>query len=270
MPIPRQESAKTTLSSADLTSESGRILRRLNEDEAVLAVAEGMEMAVVVRDMADGGAARTASVPRAVAEAMALKDWIACPDPGRISRYRITAAGRAELRRQMAETENKARGLNESATRFEGAPIAATRPRAWNSDSPLAGLARRRDRAGQPFLSRELVSAGERLREDYELAAMGDAASQDWDRIISGDISAFGLGDTMTDTPHRRVADALVALGPDLADVVLRSCCFLEGMEAIERSMGWSARSGKIVLRIALQRLQRHYGKVQSGGALIG
>jgi hypothetical protein len=42
-------------------------------------------------------------------------------------------------------------------------------------------------------------------------------------------------------------------------------------MEAAEQRMGWSARSGKIVLRIALQRLLRHYqenyGKF---GPLIG
>ena len=52
---------------------------------------------------------------------------------------------------------------------------------------------------------------------------------------------------------------ALADLGPGLGDVVLRCCCFLEGMEAVERRMGWSARSGKIVLRIALLRLRQHY-----------
>ena len=52
---------------------------------------------------------------------------------------------------------------------------------------------------------------------------------------------------------------ALRDLGPGLADVALRCCCFLEGLEAAEKRMGWSARSGKIVLRIALQRLHQHY-----------
>jgi hypothetical protein len=49
-------------------------------------------------------------------------------------------------------------------------------------------------------------------------------------------------------------------LGPGLADVALRTCCFLEGLETTERRMGWSARSGKVVLKIALQRLAAHYG----------
>ncbi len=59
---------------------------------------------------------------------------------------------------------------------------------------------------------------------------------------------------------RNRVSAALAAVGPGLADAALRVCCFLEGLEACERRMGWSARSGKVVLKIALQRLAVHYG----------
>jgi len=66
------------------------------------------------------------------------------------------------------------------------------------------------------------------------------------------------------------VAGALRDLGPGLGDVALRCCCYLEGLELAERRMGWSARSGKVVLRIALQRLKRHYDGLGAAAAMIG
>ncbi len=116
--------------------------------------------------------------------------------------------------------------------------------------------------------------AGERLREDFELAQMGPRISQNWDRFLTGgDHGGFnpaagpGVGPSGA---RDRVANALRDLGPGLGDVVLRCCCFLEGMEAAERRMGWSARSGKIVLRIALQRLKLHYDRLGDAGQMIG
>ncbi len=67
-----------------------------------------------------------------------------------------------------------------------------------------------------------------------------------------------------------RVAAALTDMGPGLSEVALRCCCHLEGLEAAERRLGWSARSGKIVLRIALQRLKRHYETTGSSDRMIG
>ena len=64
---------------------------------------------------------------------------------------------------------------------------------------------------------------------------------------------------------------ALYNLGPGLGDVVLRTCCNLEGLEAAERRMGWAARSGKVVLRIALERHKRHYADVYGAhGRFVG
>lgn len=50
------------------------------------------------------------------------------------------------------------------------------------------------------------------------------------------------------------VAAALRELGRTWATCACGVCCFLEGIEMTERRLGWSARSGKIVLRLALQR----------------
>lgn len=116
------------LSSDALAQEARRVLRRMCEPGAVLAVAADMDKAVVVREAEDTDPTRRAVVDRAPAEALALCGWIACDRPGRVSRYLITAAGRAALNRLLAEAENRAQG-------FGGAPpetpAGTPRPRAF-------------------------------------------------------------------------------------------------------------------------------------------
>ncbi|SIS77747.1 DUF6456 domain-containing protein [Phaeovulum vinaykumarii] len=270
-----------------LTREARRILRRLAEPNAGLLVAPDLDKAVVLR-----GTVRTAVMDRAVAQAFALKDWITAVQSGRVTRYEISTAGRAALKRFL-EADALARnpGFAEAQAHFEGGfagqhrvwgmrdiPDEAGRPprrlRANLAESPLSVLARRRDKEGRPFLSPELVAAGERLREDFELAQMGPRVAQNWERFLTAGErgcyrpEATGGG---AERARERVAAALRDLGPGLGDMVLRCCCFLEGLETAEKRLGWSARSGKIVLRIALERLKRHYDDTYGGASpLIG
>lgn len=262
-----------------IDQESRRILLRMCEPGAVLAVARDMETAVIVRENADHDAMRTAVVDRDIAQALALKGWIACSDPAaRVARYTISAAGRTALQKLMARIENKASGFHDTVTRFGAkgswesdafqSNVVAQVPRPLTTESPMVGLARRRDRDGALFLKRELVAVGERLREDFELAKMGS--------VLSKDIAAFMAQKPNQTAPrnaafaHERVQLALTDLGPGLADVAFHCCCLLEGLETTEKAMGWSARSGKIVLRIALQRLMRHYEGQGKFGPMIG
>ncbi len=264
--------------------EALRVLRRLCETGSVLAVAEDMDKAVVVRDTGEAGTTRTAVVDCKIAQALALQDWISCDNPGRISRYRISTSGRAALNRLVAEAENKARsrnefGMAEAQAAFQpksngDAPERARRMRYSAAESPLIALARRRDRDGKPFLDETLVRAGERLREDFELAQIGPQVAQNWDRFLTGggrgNFDSESHGGRGASDAKDRVARALSDLGPGLSDVALRCCCYLEGLELAEKRMGWSARSGKIVLRIALQRLKRHYEGLSGQDRMIG
>src|SRR6056297_928242 len=242
-----------TLSNARLKAEAPRVLRRLCETGALLAVSVDL------------------------AKAVALKGWIACDEPGRIARYHITGKGRAALGQMLAEAENVASGLRKPPVILRGEDEADTalprRPRYGLAESPLIALARRRDRDGSRFLSDDLVRAGERLREDFELAQMGARVTQNWDRFL-GHVdeggTASGPRGYNAEAARARVIGALRDLGPGLGDVALRCCCYLEGLERAEKKMGWSARSGKIVLRIALQRLKRHYESLGEAGGLIG
>lgn len=86
----------------------------------------------------------------------------------------------------------------------------------------------------------------------------------------AGSSGSEGDGPARRMDARARLEAALAELGPGLGDVALRCCCQLEGLESAEKSLGWSARSGKIVLRIALQRLKRHYDRLGPEATLIG
>ncbi|WP_341861391.1 DUF6456 domain-containing protein [Gymnodinialimonas sp. 57CJ19] len=265
-----------------VTREARRILRRLCETGAILAVAQDMDKAVVLRQGADGDQTRTAVVDRRVAQAFAVKDWISCVQQGgKLARYAITAVGKTALKRLLEEDRKRrmgTAGFAEGATAFQGQHATwGTRDvagaqgkretmRVNLSESPLAGLARRKGPDGKPFLGPELVQAGERLREEFERAQMGPRVGQNWDRFLSGsDRGGFMADGGIGEGPRAaraRVSDALDALGPGLGDVVMRVCCFLDGLETAEKRLGWSARSGKVVLKIGLQRLLQHYESV--------
>src|SRR4029079_16358962 len=53
------------------------------------------------------------------------------------------------------------------------------------AESPLSVLGRKRDKDGAAYLAGELVEAGERLREDFELAQMGPRVTQNWERFLT-------------------------------------------------------------------------------------
>lgn len=269
---------------AMVTREARRILRRLCETGAVLAVAQDMDKAVVLRQGADGNQTRTAVVDRRVAQAFAVKDWISCvKQGGKLARYAITSVGKSALKRLLEEDRKRrmgTAGFAEGPTAFQGQHATwgtrdvagagvggqSGKVRVNLSESPLAGLARRKGSDGKPFLGPELVQAGERLREEFERAQMGPRVGQNWDRFLSGsDRGGFMTDGGIGEGPRAaraRVSDALDALGPGLADVVMRVCCFLDGLETAEKRLGWSARSGKVVLKIGLQRLLQHYESV--------
>ncbi len=179
MPAPSmsQPQAAPPTDDETLRGEARRVLRRMAEPGAILAVAADMPRAVVLRE-GEAGTVRLAVVERPVAEAFALRGWITCRKPGRVARYEITAAGRSEARRLQAEAE-------EAET-----PDAQFHLRRVPAESPVAMLARRRDRNNRPFLSADLVAAAERLREDFEIAQMEPGLTQDWSHFLSAGVQA--------------------------------------------------------------------------------
>ena len=134
-----------------------------------------------------------------------------------------------------------------------------------DGESPLAWLARRRGRDGRAMIEPHQLQAGERLRADFTRANLMPRTTSNWASPIASDRRGAG-GDragSFTETmvaARQRVHQALDAVGPEFAGLLLDVCCFLKGLEDIERERAWPARSAKVVLQLALDRLARHYG----------
>ncbi len=155
----------------------------------------------------------------------------------------------------------------------------ARAPRFNPEECPLAWLARRKDKDGQPLISAEQLAAGERLRRDYTFAMLMPRVTASYSAVPAsvrrdGFTDGAGMSDNVM-AARERVNRALAAVGPELASLLVDVCCYLKGLEKIERASRWPQRSGKIVLGIALQLLVRHYGLSrdtpggQGGGARI-
>nr|WP_236672357.1 DUF6456 domain-containing protein [Croceicoccus sp. YJ47] len=58
---------------------------------------------------------------------------------------------------------------------------------------------------------------------------------------------------------RRRFDEATAAAGPGLADVLWRVVCAGETLPDAEKALAWPARSGKLVLKLALDRVAGYY-----------
>lgn len=125
------------------------------------------------------------------------------------------------------------------------------------SESPLGWLHAR------GHLSDRQFDAGEKLRADWERAQLAPRITMRWDATPVTKGKRFApalLNETEAQlAAKQRFAGALDHLGSDLSDIAWRIICGGEGMPVAERSLGWPARSGKLVLKIALDRLADFY-----------
>lgn len=131
--------------------------------------------------------------------------------------------------------------------------------------SPLEWLHERRDKAGNPLISREEYAAGVRLRSDLEKAQMQPLVTSSWTGLPDDRRrrAAPGAGLELRDSvvaAQDRVRRAFFAVGVEYANLLLDVCCLETGLTTVERATGWPQRSDKVILQMALRELARHYG----------
>lgn len=130
-------------------------------------------------------------------------------------------------------------------------------------ESPLSALARLKEKSGEAWLPGEAIAAGERLHADFMRAGLQPRLTMRWEPRLAGrQKGEAGAAREIADTAvaaRLRVARAVAAIGPELSGVALDVCCFMKGLETVERERQWPARSAKLMLRAALMALSRHY-----------
>ena len=214
------------------------------------------------------GKRRPAGVDPEAIDRLAAADLVARRPDGDVE---LTAAGRARLARLAAakasgdvdpfRTQHFAlahRSIDQQSMQQPNGTAVVIN----DAESPLAWLARRKSRDGRPMIEPVQFQAGERLRLDFTFAQLMPRMTVDWaSPLAGGDRSSVGRPIAMADTvvaARQRLRHALDAVGPEFA--LIDVCCFLKGIEDVERERGWPPRSAKVVLQLGLDRLVRHYG----------
>jgi hypothetical protein len=229
---------------------SARMLAEMPEEINLFITRKGMTL----------GAGR---LSLAAAEALVDRDLAAWDGAGPRRALVITATGRAHLRRAQAaageEFLEQHRATDERRLLVDGDERLL---RINNGESPLAWLRSRRDRSGQPYVDAACFEAGERLRADLTIAQMLPSVTMRWSAVPAASPGAQGSASASEAmiAARQRARRALQAVGSDFAGLLIDVCGFLKGVETIERERGWPARSGKVILRLALRRLAEAYG----------
>ena len=122
------------------------------------------------------------------------------------------------------------------------------------AESPLSWLFAR------GHVSERQLMAGEKLRFDWEAAQMAPRMTMSWNpvRVQGGDDRGLNASERQIAAKARFDA-AIASAGPGLADVLWRVVCAGESVPDAERGLEWPVRSGKLVLKLALDRLVDFY-----------
>ena len=155
------------------------------------------------------------------------------------------------MRRELVERE-----LTEVGPKRSGTARGKRRSVTVNvGESPVAWLHSRGHLDDRQF------DAGERLRDDYERAQLAPSITMRWNPVR---VDCGGGGGDLTPSERQvaakaRFDGAMAEAGSGLQDVLWRVVCAGEALSDAEKGLGWPARSGKLVLKLALDRVADFY-----------
>ncbi len=100
----------------------------------------------------------------------------------------------------------------------------------------------------------------ERLRADFERAQLSPSVTMRRDLIRADGDGGDGLKPTERQLSAKaRFDGAMAEAGDGLSDILWLVACACAGMPEAERDLGWPARNGKLVFKLALNRVADFY-----------
>lgn len=154
------------------------------------------------------------------------------------------------MQRKLVERE-----LTGAGPRRRGGVAARRRSVTVNlAESPLGWL------HAHGHLDDRLFDAGERLRADYERAQLAPGVTMRWEPVPLRGTGGACLTSTERQIAARQRFDgAMKTAGKGLEDILWRVVCACETLPVAEKALRWPTRSGKLVLRLALDRVADFY-----------
>lgn len=154
------------------------------------------------------------------------------------------------MQRELVERE-----LTSAGSRRRAGPLRRRRSVTVNlAESPLSWL------HAHGHIADRLFDAGERLRADFERAQLSPSLTMSWEPVRIAGTGDRGLNPTERQiAARRRFDEAVAAAGKGLSDILWRVVCSCETLPVAEKALQWPARSGKLVLKIALERVADYY-----------
>lgn len=134
--------------------------------------------------------------------------------------------------------------------------------------SPIVKLYNRQRNIAYKYLKERHLYAGQRLFKNFLNANLQPNITMDWNKLNSvkqnhymgKKESGFSENNYIART---KLYDSLKHVGEEFSAILVEICIFGNGLEATEKTMNWPARSGKLLLTLALDKLADFYGMDQ-------
>lgn len=137
--------------------------------------------------------------------------------------------------------------------------------------APLLKLYNRQRNMAHKYLSETHLLAGQKLFDLFVKANVRPNVTMNWENLQSVKQSHHtGSKDVgfseATYMARRELYESLSHVGQEFSAILVEICLFGNGLEATEKAMNWPARSAKLLLTMALDRLAEYYRFAPSGG----